>query len=456
FGAGLLSKENAAVLPAFVLAGDLAREGRRGIRRSLPTLALMAPAGLAVLAARLAVVPGLPPDSPLISVFGGVDPVTRILTATGVLGRYLWLLLVPLRLSADYSFHQIPLIESVANPLFLASATVLAMLTLGAALLVRRGRMSGLAIFVFLLAIFPVSNIPVSIGTVMGERLLYLPSVGLCLAVPFLWSETRIRERERALRLLAVSTLGVVCLLYSARILTRTGDWKDNFTLFSATVRTSPRSAKAWYNLGVAQDERGEAAAAMSDYRKAVDIKADMAQAHRNLGLDMLAAGRASEALGHLREAARLDPGIADIFSDVGIALDRMGRLEEARKAFEEEISRRPDGPRAHYNLGTVLLEQGRPGEAAEALRRAVSLAPGDPDARIQLGLALSQAGRFDEALASMEKALVLDPGAAGALEDLARSAKAAGRADIAARALQLARGRHGEAGGDGQDVKEK
>ncbi|HZE88522.1 MAG TPA: hypothetical protein VE404_03190, partial [Verrucomicrobiae bacterium] len=106
FGLALLSKENAAVLPALVVAADLALD-RSAVarRRSLRSAAAMAGILALFLAARAAVVPGVPPDDPLGRVFGGVDLVTRVRTAMGVMGRYLGLLVFPRHLSADYSYR---------------------------------------------------------------------------------------------------------------------------------------------------------------------------------------------------------------------------------------------------------------------------------------------------------------------------------------------------------------
>ncbi len=435
FAAGLLSKEHAAVLPALVLAGDLFLHGRRGWRSALPTLAWMVPAGLAVLGARMAIVPGLPPEDPLGSVFGGIGTATRVLTATGVLGRYLGLLVFPLTLSADYSYHQIPLITSALDPLFLGPAAACGLLLALGLWSARRGGITGAGLLFYLLALLPVSNIPVSIGTVMGERLLYLPSAGLCIAAAALVAPIQGARLSRALRGLGVTALALVCALHSARVLTRIPDWKDQLSLFTATVAASPRSAKAWYNLGATHDDLGNYREAMAAYERALEIQPAMAQPHRNLGLDLLRADRPAEALTHLQEAARLDPAIVDVFSDAGIALFGLGRLEEAQQAFLEEIARRPVNARPHYNLGVVLLEAGRPAEAVEPLRKGVSLAPADPEASVRLGLALARSGRHGEALAALERAFGLDPSSGEALLELARIAEGAGDAEVAARA---------------------
>ncbi|MBI3448290.1 MAG: tetratricopeptide repeat protein [Acidobacteria bacterium] len=440
FALALLSKENAAVLPALVVAADLALDrSADSRRRSLRSAAAMLGVVALFLAARSAVVPGVPAGDPLGRVFGGVDAMTRVRTAVGVMGRYLGLLVFPNRLSADYSYRQIPLIESMADPLFLVSTVAHVALAISGFALASRARRSGVAVLCYLGTLFPVSNLAFSIGTVMGERLLYLPSVGFCLLVPAIFSETFPRPgRGRAL--LAAALLVPALALSAWRVVTRNDDWRDQRTLFLSTVRTSPDSAKAHYNLGVAEDDRGDLVAAMAEYRRAIEIKPDQAESFRNYGLDLLQVNRPADAEGALAKAAELDPGIADVFGDLGIARHRVGRTAEAEAAFREEIRRRPEAWRAHYNLGSLFLEQGRTGEAIESLARCVGLNGEDADARAQLGLAFAGAGRHHEAVAAFTEALRISPGTADLLMALARSAAADGQTDVARRALKEAR----------------
>lgn len=434
FALALLSKESAIVLPALVFAGDRALGRSRARTEGLFTLGAMGASVLVWAAIRSAVVPGAPPDDPLVSVFGGVDPITRIMTATGVLGRYLFLMVFPATLSADYSYHQIPLVSSILDPIFLASAAAHVLLLAAALALAARGRLSGLGILIYLLAIFPVSNIAFSIGTVMAERLLYFPSIGLCLLPPALYAEAGKPRR------IAAPALAAILVLLAGRSFARVLDWRDQHTLFTATVKTSPRSAKAHYNLAVAEEDRGDRRAAEEEYRRAIEIKPEMGQARRNYGLLLIQGGRATEAAAELKEAARLSPSSPDVFSDLGIAYHLMGMAREAEQAFLEEIRLRPVSARAHYNLGSLLLEQGRIPEAIERLQRAAELDPADADARAQLGAALAAAGRHAEGAAAFEEAIRLNPSLVDLLVPLARSALAAGRDESAVAALRRAR----------------
>lgn len=441
YGAGLLSKENAAVLPALLLLADMALAPRGTPRRlGLLSLACMVAVLGIWLVVRNAVIPGLPADDPQGSVFGGVDSPTRLLTATGVLGRYLWLLLFPLQLSADYSYHQIPLISSPFHPLAIGSAVVYIALALAGFYLASRRRLSGVAILVYLGALFPVSNLAFSIGAVMGERLLYLPSVGLCLLVPALFAEIPRTRGAATVRRGAAVLLLLVLSLYAARVIVRNADWKDPYTLFSVTVQTSPESAKAHYNLGVAEEERGDRAAAMAAYRRAIAIKPDMVQALRNYGLDLLHEGRPREALERLRAAAHLDPNIPDLFGDIGIALHQLGRAGEAAAMLRREIEMHPENGRAHYNLATLLLERGDAAEALPLLERAALLDPRNADIHAQIGYALGELNRHDEAQKAFQEALRLDAGLVELLVPLARAALGADRPEVARRALERAR----------------
>src|SRR5262249_18792406 len=156
------------VLPVLMAAGDLQRS-RASDRPTKPSraLAISYVTCLAVLLIwlplRAAALPdaadaGLS-DSPL----AGTSLTVRWLTALQVIGRYALLLCVRVILSADYSYDQIPLVNSVGDPGALLGAVVLISLA-AVALRVMRGAPAG-TIGIALLATFaPVSNLLLPIG----------------------------------------------------------------------------------------------------------------------------------------------------------------------------------------------------------------------------------------------------------------------------------------------------
>jgi len=177
---GVFSKESAvAILPAIFLYEFVwwkERPRDRGLW--LGCAATLAPIAI-MLWKRSAVMAASPPaefpftDNPIV----GADWWTGRLTAIKVIARYLWLTIWPADLSCDYSFGQIPVASGDAAD-WLACVVVLAA-AIAVVLLYRWNRAAFfLACFAFLNFV-PASNLLFPIGTIMADRLLYLPSLGL-------------------------------------------------------------------------------------------------------------------------------------------------------------------------------------------------------------------------------------------------------------------------------------
>jgi hypothetical protein len=161
-------------------------------------------------------------------------------TALAVMGRYLKLLVWPARLSSDYSYGQIPL----ATGTVWEWAACVAISALGVLLVLQFRRQPVLffgGLFAFG-AFLPTSNLLFPIGTIMAERLLYLPAFGLILCLMSgVW---RLAEGTRA-RHLVVACMIVAMAGLAVRTRARNPDWESNVTLSQAAVRSSPGSYKA-------------------------------------------------------------------------------------------------------------------------------------------------------------------------------------------------------------------
>ncbi|HZI95371.1 MAG TPA: tetratricopeptide repeat protein [Patescibacteria group bacterium] len=450
FAAGLLSKENAIVLPALMFLGDVwrNRRDRIGWRQAAPAYVACAVVTIAWIILRAMILSPIPAGSPYEGPFAQVPATQRILTALPVMGRYLLLLAAPLHLSADYSYDQIPMVSSLSDPSAIFAAGLLVLL-LAAGLrrfaLERPGHLDGLCALVFFVTMAPVSNLFVPIGTMMAERLLYLPSVAFCIALPALWEAVtdpaaRTTRHSPATRVTGLLLVIVLLGLYATRTITRNRDWKDQLTLFSVTTLTSPRSAKAHYNFGVALEDSGQSDRALDQYLVAVAIKPLDPRSHHNAGLLLAKMGRPAEASLHLDQASRLDPALPKVFSSLGAVWSHLGRSSEAKAAFRRGLEQDPDDQVALYNLGTLALMDGHPDEAVAPLERARDLAPSDPDAHYQLGLALLGSNRPGDAIAEWREALRLSTDLPEAHLQLARALALTGSWEDAALEARKAR----------------
>ncbi len=279
FGLALLCKESAVAWLGVVLLTDWLygdSEERPGPSRLASLLrarllpvyapyavALLAVAGLRLLA--LGVEQTLPPprvlDNPLVE----LSAPWRWASAAWVGLHHARLLVFPLHLSYDYSYAQIPPVTSVRDPrLWAALAAVPTLLAL-AALAWRRSRevFYGLGFAIVMLSV--VSNLVLPIGTILGERLLYVPSIGFCLAA------------VAGLRRLVPGKgfalcVGLLVLLHGARTLERIPDWRSEDAIWLHDARVSPRSARARSNAGAVHQRRGRCPEALVEFDAAIAV----------------------------------------------------------------------------------------------------------------------------------------------------------------------------------------
>jgi len=239
---GVFSKESAvAILPLIVLY-ELAwwKERPKHQALVLGCIATLLPIA-AMLYQRSVVLAVSPPaqfpfiDNPIV----GADWWTGRLTAIKVIARYLWLTIWPLKLSVDYSYNQIPLARGAPED-WLAYAIVLAVAVV-IVLLYRWNRTCFfLACFSFL-SFVPASNLFFPIGTMMADRLLYLPSLGLlgCLVLAIYAC-----AQTPKMRIAAPVALGLITAGFAVRTWLRNPDWNTELAIATADVRVSPNSFK--------------------------------------------------------------------------------------------------------------------------------------------------------------------------------------------------------------------
>lgn len=233
---GVFAKENAAVLIGLMLLTDLAfREGLAGVTKRWRDYAAVAASLVVLVVVRHAVLASLPPYQPVYvdNPLRGADFLTARWTAIKVLGLDLWLLVFPLALSCDRSFHQIAL-SGIGDPWAWISMAVVAAILAVAIRRYRQDRLVFWAVGFCGIALLPTSNLPILIGATVAERFLYLPAVAFAIAIAALLF--RLTSRH------ATVILGTLLVLYTARTIARNPAWNDNLSLASADIPTTPLS----------------------------------------------------------------------------------------------------------------------------------------------------------------------------------------------------------------------
>jgi protein O-mannosyl-transferase len=389
FALAMLSKESAVAFLPLVVVGDYAMgKWKRPLRYALAAgitflyLALVwkaeggrfGPADIAVA------------DNPLVHL-----PATwRILNALRVAWQYLALQVYPAVLSCDYSFDQIPVYRDFQHTLPAALATA-AILGAWAWALWKRKSGWALAAGLYLFGFAATANILKPTGTIMGERLAYLPSAGFCLIVALGWSWLEHRQR-----FLAWGLLTTVALTFSVRTVLRNRDWKDNFALYSSAVRAAPNDAKMHSNLASEYMVRNQLDLAAKEYQAALRINPDFPDAlafysqleYRRKNYQV--AGAMMEKAFYM--SGRNNPNYDFMVVNFAAILMKTNHADAALELLNHEIADVPTYAPGWANRANLDFTAGRLADARADAETALRLDPGNTEAQAVLTVLQSSA----------------------------------------------------------------
>ncbi|HEY2775321.1 MAG TPA: hypothetical protein VGK20_14840 [Candidatus Binatia bacterium] len=351
-GIAMHSNESALCLPLLLVSARLLLGARVALAPALAGTAVAIASWAAIV---VPLMPTMAPtdfvDNPLVHM-----PATeRIPKACAILWDYARLLVWPHPLLEDRSFR-------MTDP-SLASGTIAVAAWLLVAWMVwrlaRRHRVAAFAIAWFPLAFAVTANIAGTIGVMMAERLLLLPSVGVCLLAGLAFERFASTLRARALA--TVATVGVVITLF-VLFRARQAPWNDPESYFAISAASSPLSAKAQFDYGTWLLHRGEREDAEASFSRALALVPSFAMANSLKAQSM---------------AERGDAG-------------------GAAESYLAYIATTPDDTNALKNLASLLMQAGRPREALHWARRLVELLPGDQGAVDVLEAAEGEAKQAD------------------------------------------------------------
>ena len=272
----------------------------------------------------------------------------------------------------------------------------------------------------FLGTLIPVIGL-VRIGSqAMADRYMYIPSIGLILAVVFGCADLAGRwSLGRAVPILIGSLTVSSLALASVRQIAR---WRDSETLFQYVLSVTADNPVIQYNLGYVLQQQGRDIEASKHFAEAVRIKPAYVHALANLGLTLRKQGKLAEATDAYRRALELEPNSVKIHWQLGEVLEDGGQNDEALSHFYETIKLNPRDAQLRTDLGVKLARRSKLPEAAEQFREAIRIDPNNAEAHDDLGLVFLSTGQPDKALQEFTTALRLKPDLPGIEDNLRRA----------------------------------
>jgi hypothetical protein len=246
-------KETAVTLPAALLLIEFVRPGRASWRLQLPHWLVLAAGGLVILL--------VPRYFDLIAYgFSQRGPIDNLLTQVGGIS-YLLARLVTLR---GYNIDPgMAAFQGFTAVFFAQAALILGLLALGLSTLRTRPWLA-FGILWFFLQLSPTNSIVPRLD-VANDRQLYLACWGLFLGLS-------IQMSLLVPRRVSIALTATAAIAFAAASITRQLDYRDEITLWEASVRENPANPRARNNLGYAYYLAGRKAEARTEIELAARL----------------------------------------------------------------------------------------------------------------------------------------------------------------------------------------
>ena len=157
-----------------------------------------------------------------------------------------------------------------------------------------------------------------------------------------------------------VAAVIIVLVLLGALTFMQARHYRDEDTLWRATLDRNPQAWAAWAGLGLTASERGDAATAIADLKRAAELNPQYSALHNNLGAEYQKTGDVEAAIAEYDAAVRINPKLAAAQYNLGTMLLRQKRAPQAESHLARAVELMPSSPLAEAKLGSALLEQGK------------------------------------------------------------------------------------------------
>ncbi|MCZ2443973.1 MAG: tetratricopeptide repeat protein [Flavobacteriales bacterium] len=318
-------------------------------------------------------------------------------TAFVLVGAYLRLFLFPHPLSYDYSYNTFPIV-TVSDPQFLLSFGAFIAIVVYIFFHWKKKDVAVYGLVFFGLTISIVSNMVIIIEATLGERFAYLPSLGLCMALPVL-GERLFKLKKNSvglpfLQMLKANTsftliFGIIIVVFALKTLSRNPDWKTSATLFTADKDHNPHSARVQFSY-----------ASNMLYKKIISMDDNNPQK----------TALAREAIEYLNRSIKIMPDYFDAWVHLVIAYRIVKDFPAAAQAYEHGIQFKNKDNIDFYIQGALTYSDlGMWEKAISANQLALALDSSRAEIWNNYGMCLTEMGNRSDAFMALLRSLQLD-----------------------------------------------
>ena len=292
-----------------------------------------------------------------------------------VLASYIKLLLWPM--PSQLSVVYFPPLRSSLDAAVVA-ALILALCLIAAGVYLYRSSRAGLFWYLlFFLGLLPVSQI-VPLITLMNDRYLYFPMLGVAGLLACLGQEGWTRFAGRAPRRWLLAAATALLLTLAALTHLRSSVWRNSISLFSDLVAKYPEQSASWARLAEGYIATGDLTMAQHYYEKAISLGPVDNDGLHNLVQIYFEKGLYAKAYEQIWQLLLRGDQANRGMLLLGEYFYRTGNYVTAQEKLTQFLSETPDSPQGLYLLGQTYLMTGHAQRAAELYRQALGAGGND------------------------------------------------------------------------------
>ena len=388
FGFALLSKETAVVLPALIFvamvvdgrATAAVETGTRRVWLSMRESARYVLVAIVYLAVRFRALHGF--SHPAIS----LSWTQVFLTWPAVLWFYARHLLLPIGLSEFYSLNYL---DHATGRGFWLPLAMLTLLLLASWLWIRTLPQRSAVWFATALVILPMLPVldlrSLTVGDIVHDRYLYLPSAGFALLVALSIAALAQRLPERRRILVPTALIGVLSLLFAVLTVTEQMQWANDISLYTRGAQSAPDNLTVRDNLANALLAANQPNRAIPLYLEVLMRDPNFWRSNYNLGFAYYETGNPAAAEPFFQRAIMIDSSDPDEYIYLALVDLQLKKFSDADQRARQAITRNPYARGYYFVLGLICKSQGDLRAAIEAFKTELALHPDNTAAAAEL-----------------------------------------------------------------------
>lgn len=320
---------------------------------------------------------------------------------------YIIMLIFPYRGFAQSAIHHYPDKVDGLLPVefYIAPAVILIIFLI--ALLLKRYRKNLLFGFLFFLITISVVSQIIPIGkSIITERYVYIPYLGLFFIIAFIYNQLANKWKFRmVLKPLLIIILLALGISFAYKTFTRNRVWQDSITLFGNVARRYPDNPEGIFRKGVARYMVNDVRGAILDYNTAIIMNRQYADPYYWRGLGRFDLALPEPAIADFDILIQLKPEHYKAYVERGrikiTTDDYKGAINDCLQA----INIKPDYYKAYKYLAIAYFKIGNFNDALEQINQSIELKADDGENYFYRGLIYQQLDKPEQACSDWKTA---------------------------------------------------